>query len=140
MNILTYAKIIGVLLLCGFLYNIYSNYNSMKKEIEVYKAEQVLLKESNISKDKELMDLRNDISFIRSSINEIETNRDLMESKVKDLKESFERENKKSLNELATKKPVLIENLVNNATRKKFICIEKETGAKGELYENTICN
>ena len=63
-----------------------------------------------------------------------------MGNKREQEKESFERENKKSLNELATKKPVLIENLVNNATRKKFICIEKETGAKGDLYENTICN
>lgn len=142
MDFLTYIKLgvvaVGLAVLCYLYYN----YTSMQDEIVSFKEEQKLLKESIESKEKELNQIRNDLLYIRSSITEIENKRTEMDNKIVVLKESFEREkkNKKSLNELAINKPVLVENIINKATTKKFICIEKTSGMKGEKYEKVICD
>lgn len=142
MDFLTYIKLGAGAIVLAVLYYLYYNYTSMQDEISIFKEEQKLLKESIESKENELNQIRNDLSFIRSSITEIENKRIENDTKVEVLKESFEREkkNKKSFNELAINKPVLIENIVNKATSKKFICIEKTSGMKGEKYEKAICN
>lgn len=148
-NIITGLKIAGISLLLGVCYYFYNNYSNLKEELATTQSNLKVSEQNNetlknLAKDNAntIEKLQQDSRFIRTVNNELIQKNNEYNSSIQELKSKLERsekDGKKTLDELATKKPQRIQKVLNMGTHKMKICLEKESGAKGEEYEKTDC-
>jgi len=111
----------GILVVSGVFY-----YKYTQNKIALLSQEKAIL-EFSIKEQRKVIDsLQKDIKLIVQARDQLSSRLAQSQREINQLKDTLYRENqgKKSLEELAREKPQLIENLVNNATKKVFDCFE----------------
>lgn len=93
----------------------YMYIKNLKSNLELLKQNQVVLEESIVSKDNEIVRLNQNIVEMRSVISEVEDNSDRLEGEVDSLREKL---SDHDVGYLASKKPQLIENIINRAVKR----------------------
>lgn len=93
----------------------YMYIKNLKSNLELLKQNQAVLEESIISKDNEIVRLNENIVEMRSVVSEVEDNSARLENEVDSLREKL---SDHDIGYLASKKPQLIENIINRAIKK----------------------
>ena len=93
----------------------YMYIKNLKSNLELLKQNQAVLEESIVSKDNEIVRLNENIVEMRSVVSEVEDNSARLENEVDSLREKL---SDHDMGYLASKKPQLIENIINRAIKK----------------------
>lgn len=93
----------------------YMYIKNLKSNLELLKQNQTVLEESIVSKDNEIVRLNENIVEMRSVVSEVEDNSARLENEVDSLREKL---SDHDMGYLASKKPQLIENIINRAIKK----------------------
>lgn len=93
----------------------YMYIKNLKSNLELLKQNQAVLEESIVSKDNEIVRLNENIVEMRSVVSEVEDNSARLENEVDSLREKL---SDHDLGYLASKKPQLVENVINRAIKK----------------------
>lgn len=93
----------------------YMYIKNLKSNLELLKQNQAVLEESIVSKDNEIVRLNENIVEMRSVVSEVEDNSARLENEVDSLREKL---SDHDIGYLASKKPQLVENVINRAIKK----------------------
>ena len=128
----TVLKILGVLIIvvCSIVFVKYT-----QNQINALTQDNELLQLGIEEQHRVIDSLQNDIQSIIESRDKLSELLIKSNNEITELKEKLYRENqgKQSLEQLAIKKPQLVENIVNKATKDVFDCFES-------LIDNQECN
>ena len=109
------------------LISAFAYYQYTSRTIENLRNENAQLKEDNAQLQENIVQLKKDFSAIITAKDKLAAEKEELEKKSKELEDTLfrERKGKKPLEELALKKPSLVEKKINEATQNTFECIEK---------------
>ena len=127
----------GILLLAviGYIFYLRSSVNSSEKEIKSLIAERALLQKQVMDNTATIMKQQQEHTAVINANAALEQTKASLEKQAEELNQLLYREqnsDKKSLGELAERKPSLIENKVNKASENVLNCLENATGNKNE--------
>jgi len=119
-----YLIVIGSFIFLILMFYTYYSYASNK--IDEYHDENTKLAEEVVKLNFTMETLKKDYKKVIRANTEVQEVLTGTRKSLDDLRNSIYRENlgKKSLGELANRKPILVENAINNAIEKNILCLE----------------
>lgn len=137
------AKLIGGAVILALAAGAWLYVTNLQKEVAIEKANRVVAEEALKSTKNTVDNLRTDITAMKTSFDKLTKETQEARQDVKNLEKRFTETKageKRDLENLAAKHPLLIEKAINNGSKEAMRCNELVTGAAPNPGEkNSLC-
>lgn len=123
-------KYVVIISLTMSILYLYVSKSSLEKEVVTLNNDKTLLKQNVKNKDNEIIRIKSEISSITTLKDNIQLETNEQQVKINELNSKLK---KHSLSKLSSKKPKLVQKIINKGTFDEFRCIENiSKGLKNE--------